>query len=98
MLNGISDNIVSLSQLDKYGAINAEGPTKMVYYVIIYIYEPYTLQEDQTSYGQVSKAGEILVKAEYLSVIKSETNWYCKQHGTKHSVIISTSTINRPCL
>ena len=44
VLDGISENISSLVQLVKYGAINAADPTKMLYYVIKYLYEPYTLQ------------------------------------------------------
>ena len=43
----------------------------MVYYVINYIYDPYTLQEDQTTYGQLIKAGEISVKSEYLSLAEA---------------------------
>ena len=66
--------MASLVQLVKYGAINAEDPTTMGYYLINYISEPCTLQEDQTTYGKVSKAGEIVVEYKYLSVVKSKTN------------------------
>ena len=62
--------MASIVQLGKYGAINAANPTKMGYYVIKYLSEPYTLQEDQTIYGQLSKAVDILVKSEYLSITK----------------------------
>ena len=48
--------------------------------VIKYLSESYTLQEDQTAYGQVSKAGEPLIKSEYLSLMKAKTNWYWQQH------------------
>ena len=62
--------MASLVQLGKYGVINAVDPTTMGYYVIKYLSEPFTLQEDQTTYGQVSKVGELVVKYEYLSLIK----------------------------
>ena len=80
VLDIISDNMASLVQLCKYGAINEAGPTTMGYYVIKYPYEPYIAQEDQTTDGPVSKAGEILVKAEYLSLMRAkilvlETAW-----------------------
>ena len=47
--DGIIENMASLVQLGKYGAINAEDPTTMYYYVINYLSEPCTLQEDQTT-------------------------------------------------
>ena len=72
MIYGISDNMDFIVQLGKYGAINAEDPTKMGYYVIKYLYKPYTLHEDRTIYGQVSKAGEPVVKSEYLSIMKAK--------------------------
>ena len=57
VIDDISDNLVSLVQLGKYGAINASDPTTMGYYVINYLSEPYTLQEYQTTYGQVIRGG-----------------------------------------
>ena len=69
-----------LVQFGKYCAINVVDSTTMGYYVIKYLSEPYTLQEEQTTDVQVSKAGEFMVKAEYLSLIKGgkmvlETEW-----------------------
>ena len=64
VIDGISDNMASQVQLGKYGDINAADPTKMRYYVIKYISERYTLYEDQNKYGQVSKAGELVLKSE----------------------------------
>ena len=45
LLDGISENMASLVQLGKYGAIDAADTAAMGYYVIKYIYETYTLQE-----------------------------------------------------
>ena len=70
VLDGIRDNMTSIVQLGKYGAINAADPTTMGHYGINYLSGPYTLQEDQTTDGKVSKAGEPLVKAEYLNLTK----------------------------
>ena len=55
VMYGISDNMASLIQLEKFGAINALYPTTMGYYVIKFLSEPYTLQEDHTKYGQLIK-------------------------------------------
>ena len=63
VLDGISENMASLVQLGKYSDINAADPTTMGYYVIKYLSETYTLQEDQTRYGKVSKASKLVVKA-----------------------------------
>ena len=43
VLAGISGNMVSLVQLGTCGDINAVDPIKMVYYVIKYLSESYTL-------------------------------------------------------
>ena len=40
-IDGISDNMVSLVQTGKYGAINASYPATMVYYVVKYVYAPF---------------------------------------------------------
>ena len=52
----------------------------MGHYMIKYLSEIFTLQEDQTIDGKVSKEGEILIKYEYLSLMKAETNCYWKYH------------------
>ena len=44
--------------------INSVYPTKLGYYVVKYVFEYLTLQDDTTTYGQVSKVGEIVVKSE----------------------------------
>ena len=50
-IDGISDNMASILQLGKYGAMNASDPTTMGYYVIKYLSKPHTLQEYQTTDG-----------------------------------------------
>ena len=44
MLDGISENMDSLVQTGKYDAANAADPTKLGYYVVRYLSEPYTLK------------------------------------------------------
>ena len=60
----ISENMASLVKLGKYGTTNTADSTTMVYYVMKYLYEPCTLQEDQIIYVQVSKAYGIILKSE----------------------------------
>ena len=56
------------------------------------------LQDNKTVEKKVINAGEIILKAEYLSIMKSNTNWYCKKIGTKDNVVIATRTIVHSCL
>ena len=69
----------------------------MGYYVIKDIYEPYTLQEEQTTHGNVRKSGKMFFKPEYLSIMKAE-KWHWKQHGINKMIIISTLTLVHPYL
>ena len=93
VLDVIIDNMASLVKLGKYGAINESYPTTIGYYVIKCLSKTYTLQAEQTIDGKLSKAGGLVVKSEYLSIMKRQTNWYWQQHRTNQSVIISTRTI-----
>ena len=74
MLNGISANMVSLLNTGKYDAINSEDPTMLGYYILKYLYAPFTLQYYITTYGRVGKAGGLVVKSEYFSIMTSKTN------------------------
>ena len=98
VLDGIITNMESLVKTGKYCDINAEDPTTLEYYVSNYIYVPFTIQYEITTNLQVSKAGELVVKSEYLSIMKAKTNWYWKQNSNKENFILSTRTIVHPCL
>ena len=76
VLDGISANMSSLVQTGKYGAINAADPTKLGYYVVKYVSDTFILQEQIIPDGKVIKAGEMVGRSEYLSIIKDKTNWY----------------------
>ena len=62
VLDGISDIMSALVQNGKYGAINTTNTTTMGYYVIKFLSEAYTLQEDRLCDGKTSTYGEIVVK------------------------------------
>ena len=66
----------------------------MGYYVVKNLSEPYTLQDNKTVDKQVIKAGKIIVKSEYLSLIKANTNQYWEKLGNKETVAIATHTIS----
>ena len=57
VLDVISDNIASLVESGKYGAINNTDTTTNVFGVIIFTSEAYTLQENTTTDGQIITAG-----------------------------------------
>ena len=58
--------MASLIQPGIYGAIDTDEPTKNVWYVIQFISESYTLQNNTTIDRQVIFDGELVVKAQYL--------------------------------
>ena len=64
----------SLFQSGKYGAMNTTYTSTMGYYLIKFLSEAYTLQDDTKCNGQIISAGEIFVKAQYLSCMKENTN------------------------
>ena len=76
VLDGISDNMASLVESSKYGAINTTDTSTNVFYVIMFKTGAYTLQENTTIDGQIITAGELVVKAKYLCSIQIDTNWY----------------------
>ena len=59
----ISDNIYSLVHNRKYGVLNTVYPTTVVYYVVKFLSEPYTLQDEKKDDKQVRKASGIILKA-----------------------------------
>ena len=52
-LDGTSDNMASLVEPDKYGAINTTGTTTNGFYVIMFTSESYTLQDNTTIEVQI---------------------------------------------
>ena len=60
-----------------YGTTSATDSTTMRYYVVKFLYYTAELQEENTTYRQVFKAGELSAKAAYLISMQSNTNWYC---------------------
>ena len=57
VLDGIRDNMASLVEPGKYGAINTTDTTTNIFYVIMFTSEAYTLQENTTIDGQIITAG-----------------------------------------
>ena len=53
VLDGISDNMASLVESGKYGAINTTDTPTNGFYVIMFTSGAYTLQENTTIDGQI---------------------------------------------
>ena len=60
----------SMVKTGKYGATNTKYPKTMVYCVVKYVLNTYTLQEETIFDGKISKSDELLVKSQYTSCIK----------------------------
>ena len=57
VFDGISDNMASLVEPGKYGAINTTDTETTIFYVIMFTSESYTLQDNTTIDGQIIPAG-----------------------------------------
>ena len=64
----------ALLQTDKYGAINTIDTTTMGYYVIKFVSESYTLQEETTCDVIIINSGELVVKSRCMKCIQYNTN------------------------
>ena len=90
--------MVSLVQSGMYGAIKTDDTTTNGFYVIQFLSEAYTLQNNTKIDRQVISAGELVVKAQYLCSMQENTNWYWKQQPIQQTIILPTRTILHPCL
>ena len=90
--------MASLVKSGMYGAINTYDNTENRLYVIQFISEAHTLQNNTTIYGKVISAGELFVTAQYLCSIQENTNWYRKQQPMQQTIIVPTRTILHPRL
>ena len=56
----------SLVELEKYCAINTTDTETNGFYVIMFISEEYTLQDNTIIHGKIITAGELVFKEKYL--------------------------------
>ena len=80
--------MASLVKSGMYGSINTDDTTRNGFYVIQFISEAYTLQNNTTIYGQVMSAGELVVRKQYLYSMQENTNWYWKQKPQEYNIIV----------
>ena len=85
--------MASLDQSGMYVAINTDETTTNVFYVIQFISEAYTLQNNTQIDGQVISSGELVFKTQYLCSVQENTNWYWKQQPMQQTIIFPTHKI-----
>ena len=90
--------MASLVQYVNDGAINTIDTSTMGYYVIKFFSEAYTLKYDTKCDGQISSASELVIKAQYLSCIQENKNWYREKKQQQKFIIFPTQTIVHPCV
>ena len=88
--------MASLVESGKYGSINTIDTTTNVFYVIMFILEAYTLQDNTTIDGKIITSGGLVVKAQYICSMQVDTNWYWNQHSQQHFVSVTTRTTLHP--
>ena len=98
VLDGISDNMASLIESGKYGAINITDTETNGFYVIMFTSEAYTLQDNTTIDGPIITSGEFVVKAKYIYYMQVDTNWYLNKKPQHNFITVPTCTILHPQL
>ena len=98
VFDGISDNMASLVESGKYGAIKTNKTKINVFYVIMFTSEAYKIQDNKTIDGQIITAVKLVVKAQYICYMQVDTNWYWNQHPQNHVITVPTHTILHPQL
>ena len=81
-----------------YGLINTDDNTTNGFYVIQFISEAYTLQNNTKIDGQVISAGELVVKVQCIFSMQENTNLYWKQQPLQYTIMVPTRTVFHPCL
>ena len=79
--------MVSLVQPGKYVVINTDDTTISGFYVIKFISEAYTIQNNTTIYINIISAGELVVKAQYICSMQVNSSCYCKQQSMQQNII-----------
>ena len=87
-----------LVESGKYGYINTTDTATNGFYVIMFTSEVYTLQDNTTIDGQIITACKFVVKAQCLSSMQVDTNWYWYPHPRQHVVTVPTRKIIHPQL
>ena len=85
-----------LVQSGMYGAINTYDTTTNLFYIIQFLSEAYTLQNNTIINEQFISTGELVVKAKHIFSVQENTNWYWKQQPLQHTIIVPTRTILHP--
>ena len=94
--DGISNNIASLVESEKYGSINTTDTTTNGFYVIIFTSEAYTIQYNTTIDGKIITAGELVVKSQYPCSMQVDTNWYWNKQHQQNVITVPTRKILNP--
>ena len=81
-----------------YSAVNTDDNTSNGLYVIKFLSEEYTLQNNTTIYGKFISTGELVVKSQYICSMQENTNWHWKQQPLQQKIIVPTRTIVHPRL
>ena len=96
VINGISENVAALVQNGIYVAIKTINTSITGYYVIKFMSESYTLQEEKMCDGQISTAGELVVKSKYMKCMQDNTKWYWENYHNKTISFLPQSQLYIP--
>ena len=97
-IDGIIENMSSLSESGQYGAIDTTDTETNGFYVIMFQSEAYALQKNTATDVKIITSGELVVKAQYLCSMQIHMNWYCNQHPQQNVITMPKLTILHPQL
>ena len=93
VIDGIGENMSALVKTAKYCFINIADTKRMVYYVIKFTSESYTLREDTTCGGNFSLSGEIVFRDQYINCMQDNTKWYWGKSKQQDNIIFQHSQL-----
>ena len=71
------------------GVVGTSDEAALGYYVVIWLSEPYTLQEDKEGMAGVIKDGTLVVDAEYFNRVARAPHWYTPSPGNRTVVEVA---------
>ena len=78
--------------------MNTTYTETMIYYLIKFVLEAYTIQEGTKCDGKMSTSGELVFKVKYFSCMQEKSEWFWEKKYQQQAIVVPSLTIVHPCL
>ena len=86
----MAPGIISLVvQIGNYYVTSTTDTTTTGYYFVKLLSDTVTLHEDNTTYWQVFKSGELDIKVSYIKSMKTKMDWYWEPEDNPQIIIFT---------